>query len=65
MNYFLVISCVVCGWAMLRLMGSERAQMVRDLERQLRREAKKVQQAAPAATTDSPPAKSAATKVKN
>jgi len=68
MNYFLIIGCVLCGWAMLRVIGSERAQMVKDLERRLRREAKMVQSAAaaPAAATDSPPTKAAsATKAKN
>jgi hypothetical protein len=38
MTYFLIISCVVSGWAMLSLLGTERTQMVKDLESQLRRE---------------------------
>jgi len=67
MNYFLVISCVLCGWAMLRLMGSERAHLVKELERNLRREAKRALAApSPPAAADSPPAKAApATKGKN
>jgi hypothetical protein len=66
MNYFLIIGCVLCGWAMLRVIGSERAQMVKDLERRLRRDAKMAALAAPGAATDSPPAKAApAAKPKN
>ncbi len=34
MNYFLIIGCVLCGWAMLRVMGDERTQMVNEVERQ-------------------------------
>ncbi|MGA2442470.1 MAG: hypothetical protein ABSH08_16070 [Tepidisphaeraceae bacterium] len=44
MNYFLIIGCVVCGWAMLRMMGTERSQMLRDLEARHRRESKKAAQ---------------------
>jgi len=39
MGYFLAISCVISGWVMLRLMGSEHSQMVRDMESQARRAA--------------------------
>jgi hypothetical protein len=67
MTYFLIISCVLCGWAMLRVMGSERAYLVKELERNLRREARRAPAAAdPTAAADSPPAKAApATKGKN
>ena len=41
MNYIILTSCVLCGWAMLRMMGSERSQMLRELEIRLWREAKK------------------------
>ncbi|MGD0139818.1 MAG: hypothetical protein ABSD28_13145 [Tepidisphaeraceae bacterium] len=44
MNYFIITGCVVCGWAMLRMMGTERSQMLRELEARLRREAKKAAQ---------------------
>jgi len=50
MNYFIITGCVVCGWAMLRMMGTERSQMLRELEARLRREAKKGLQ-----TTDAEP----------
>jgi hypothetical protein len=36
MGYFLAISCVVSGWVMLRMMGSERTGMMKDMESQLR-----------------------------
>jgi hypothetical protein len=66
MNYFLVISCVLCGWAMLRVMGSERAQLVKDLEKNLRREARRAPPAPNPVATNSPPAKAApAIKAKN
>jgi hypothetical protein len=66
MNYFLVISCVLCGWAMLRVMGSERAQLVKDLEKNLRREARRAPPVPSLAPADSPPAKVVpATKAKN
>ena len=54
MTYFLIISSVVGGWAMLRLMGAERSQMITELESQLRRE----QQQLPA-PGKAPPAPSA------
>ena len=41
MNYFLVISCVVCGWAMLRVIGSERSHLIQDLEARARKAAEK------------------------
>jgi len=44
MNYFIILGCVVCGWAMLRMMGTERSLMLRDLEARHRREHKKAAQ---------------------
>jgi hypothetical protein len=40
MTYFLAISCVVCGWAVLRILGSERSALMTDMEFRLRRAAK-------------------------
>jgi hypothetical protein len=62
MTYFLIFSCVVAGWAMLRMMGSERTQMIKDLETQLRREEKQKSAAQPAPVTAAakPPAAEAA-----
>ncbi len=66
MNYFLVIGCVLCGWAMLRVIGAERMHLVKDLEKNLRREAKRTPPAPAPAAPDTPPAKAApATKAKN
>jgi hypothetical protein len=67
MTYFLIISCVLCGWAMLRVIGSERVHLVKELERNLRREARMAPAAPnPPAAEDSPPAgAAAATKGKN
>jgi hypothetical protein len=59
MNYFIITGCVVCGWAMLRMMGAERSRMVRDLEVRHRREAKKAAEtsnADPSAAGIPPPA---------
>jgi hypothetical protein len=53
MTYFLIISCVVSGWAMLRLMGSERTQMIKELEADLRKQQELEQQNSP------PPAETA------
>jgi hypothetical protein len=39
MTWFLVISCVVCGWAMLRIIGSERTTLIAELEARLKKEA--------------------------
>jgi len=52
MTWFLIASCVLSAWAMLRLMGSERTQMLRDLETRLRNEP-------PPAPAPKEPAKSA------
>jgi hypothetical protein len=59
MTYFLIISCVVSGWAMLRLLGTERSQMVKDLESQLRQQ--EAQQPPPQKPTQTPAADAAAT----
>jgi len=59
MNYFIITGCVVGGWAMLRMIGTERSQMLRVLETRLRREAKKAAQtsnADPSAVATVPPA---------
>lgn len=40
MDYFLLIGCVLCGWAMLGLIGDERTHLVKELDRRLRREAR-------------------------
>jgi hypothetical protein len=39
-NWFLVMGCVVGGWAMLRIVGGEHARMIRGLERKILRDAK-------------------------
>ena len=39
MIYFLIFSSVLCGWAMLRLMGGERAQRIREIEARVRKAA--------------------------
>ena len=57
MTYFLIISCVMGGWAMLRLLGTERSQMIKDLESQLRLEQKQQEQLA--AQNNAPPAPAA------
>jgi hypothetical protein len=54
MTYFLTISCVVCGWAMLRLLGSERTLMMKAMESQLRREQPLVPPAQTAPDTTAP-----------
>jgi hypothetical protein len=59
MTYFLIISCVVSGWAMLRLLGTERSQMVKDLESQLRQE--EAQQPPPPKPAQTPAADAATT----
>jgi 16S rRNA U1498 N3-methylase RsmE len=68
MNYFIIFGCVVCGWAMLRMMGTERSQMLRDMEARLRREAKKAAEqsnadpapaASPAGAAKTPPTQNA------
>jgi len=56
MNYFLIISCVVSGWAILRVLGAERVQMVKTMESQLRRQ----EQHKPAAPAESAPPPAAA-----
>jgi hypothetical protein len=60
MSYFLVISCVFCAWAMLRVVGDERTQMVKEVERQVRRVAKTAlpAPAGPPIAASPPPAKS-------
>lgn len=66
MNYFLVIGCVLCGWAMLRIIGAERVQLVKDLEKNLRREARRAPPPPAPDAADNPPAKAPpATKAKN
>jgi hypothetical protein len=40
MTIFLSIAGVVCAWAMLSILASERAQGLRELERKARQEAK-------------------------
>jgi hypothetical protein len=59
MTYFLIISCVVCGWAMLSLLGMERTQLVQDMEAQLKRQKESQPPAQPAAPPPpaQPPAK--------
>jgi hypothetical protein len=51
MPYFITIACVVCGWAVLRIVGSERAALMIDMEARVRRAAKSL----PAPTPDTPP----------
>jgi hypothetical protein len=59
MNYLVLTSCLLCSWAMLRMMGSERSRMLTDLEARLRaeralasaREAKKAAQNSDAAAS--------------
>lgn len=41
MTYFLVIGCVVCGWAMLRIIGAERTIRLDELEARMKAEAPK------------------------
>jgi hypothetical protein len=41
MTFFLVLSCVVCAWAMLRVVGGERTQGIREIESRLKKEAEK------------------------
>jgi hypothetical protein len=60
MNYFLIISCVVSGWAILRLMGAERTQMVKSMESEMRRQ--QLQQKPPAPVAAAPAAGSASAK---
>jgi hypothetical protein len=40
MSYFLVIGCILCVWAVLLVMGSERTQRVREIEKRVRSQAK-------------------------
>jgi hypothetical protein len=56
MTYFLTFSCVIGGWAMLRMMGTERTEMMRELEMRLRQEQ---QTASPPPPPAKPAAKSA------
>ena len=44
-NWFLVISCVICGWAMLRIVGGENTRMLKTLEMKILRDAKKAAEA--------------------
>ncbi len=41
MTFFLVLSCVVCAWAMLRVVGGERTQQIREIESRLKKQAEK------------------------
>ena len=62
MNWFLVISCVVGSWAMLRIVGGEQARLVNELQAKILREAKKAADAArvkaeePIIVSSAPPA---------
>ncbi|HEX4054546.1 MAG TPA: hypothetical protein VHX86_09805 [Tepidisphaeraceae bacterium] len=55
MNYFLLIGCVLCGWAMLRVIGDERAHLVKELDRRLRREARAAPVPPPSPAEAAPP----------
>ncbi len=35
MNYFLVLSGILCAWAMLSIISSERSMLISDLKRRL------------------------------
>jgi hypothetical protein len=41
MTFFLILSCVVCAWAILRVVGGERTQQIRAIESRLKKEAEK------------------------
>jgi hypothetical protein len=59
MTYFLIIGCVVCGWAVLRIIGSERTMLISDMETRLRKSGQNLSAAAaapPAADAQTTPA---------
>jgi hypothetical protein len=65
MTYFIAFACVVCAWAVLRLLGSERAALMADMESRVRKAAKALPAPAPNTPAESPqsapPAKPSAT----